>query len=162
MDGNIADNPVHETVPDKLVGPMQVTQLRRSKYIAVSRLTDDYLGVTGSIRTFEGNMEGDNDLIALRKAGALQWTKWDAKAPPRPPGSTEDGSGSGYLGDAWVELGPGRVKTTQPLRVYGDMGPFNFQTASDWFCRFCQYYDDYNDRRNSPVNFKNEITDGQV
>ena len=45
LDGNIADNPVMRTVPDKLIGLMHVSQLRRTKYIAVSKLTDDYLGL---------------------------------------------------------------------------------------------------------------------
>lgn len=45
LDGNIADNPPHKAYPDKLIGPMHVSQLRRTKYIAVSKLTDDYLGL---------------------------------------------------------------------------------------------------------------------
>ena len=120
-------------------------------------------GTSGAIRTFEGNLEDDNDLIALRRDGALRWTEWDATAPARYPGATWNGAGKEpYLGDNWMELGPGRVQTTQPFRVYSDMEPFLFSTASDWFDRFHQWHKEYNDRRNSPVNFKNEITVGNI
>ena len=74
--------------------------------------------------------------------------------------ATDAKAGDGYLGDNWRELGPGRVDTTQPLRIYGDMGPFDFSTASDWFDRYHQFRSAVNDRRNDPVNFKNELTKG--
>lgn len=51
MDGNVADNPLHPTVPDKLIGPQTRTNTRRTKYIAVTRLTSDYLQTTGQTRT---------------------------------------------------------------------------------------------------------------
>ena len=52
MDGNVADNPLHPTVPDKLIGPQTRTNTRRTKYIAVTRLTSDYLQTTGQTRTY--------------------------------------------------------------------------------------------------------------
>lgn len=110
-------------------------------------------------------MEAEDDLIVLQQAGLFQWTQWDASEPVRGPGATGVGSGPGQgqeLAKQWAELGPGRANTTQPLRIYGDMGPFNFQTASDWFDRYHQYRQEFNDRRNDPVNFKNELTTGNV
>ena len=52
LDGNIADNPLHPTLPDKLIGPSFIAQSRRAKYIAVSKLTSDFLDTTGVIRTW--------------------------------------------------------------------------------------------------------------
>lgn len=46
---NIADNPVHETLPDKLIGTKTVVETRLAKYVAVSLLTRDLLD-TSSVR----------------------------------------------------------------------------------------------------------------
>mmetsp|Transcript_6677 Transcript_6677/g.15166 ORF Transcript_6677/g.15166 Transcript_6677/m.15166 type:complete len:1894 (+) Transcript_6677:1692-7373(+) len=61
---NIADNPIHPTLPDERIGPATVTERRRAKYVAVSRLTDDYLDTSGIIKTFEGELDGA-DLLSL-------------------------------------------------------------------------------------------------
>ncbi len=37
-----------------------------------------------------------------------------------------------------------------------------FATAPDWFDRFHQYRHFFNDRIHDPVNFKNELTEGNV
>lgn len=46
---NIADNPIHETLPDKLVGTKTVAETRLAKYVAVSLLTRDLLD-TSAVR----------------------------------------------------------------------------------------------------------------
>ncbi|CAN0539367.1 unnamed protein product, partial [Ectocarpus sp. 8 AP-2014] len=46
---NIADNPIHDTVPDKLVGTRLVVETRLAKYVAVSMLTRDLLD-TSAVR----------------------------------------------------------------------------------------------------------------
>ena len=46
---NIADNPVHETLPDKLIGTKTVVETRLAKYVAVSLLTRDLLD-TSAVR----------------------------------------------------------------------------------------------------------------
>jgi hypothetical protein len=61
---NIVDNPIHPTLPDKRMGPQDVVERRRAKYIAVSRLTDDYLDTSGIVTTMEGELEG-TDLLSL-------------------------------------------------------------------------------------------------
>jgi hypothetical protein len=53
---NIADNPVHPAVPDKLIGVQQVRLRRRSKFMAISELTYDYMDTTGNLRSFEGEL----------------------------------------------------------------------------------------------------------
>ena len=44
--------------------PETVVERRRAKYVAVSRLTDDYLGTSGIIMAFEGELDGA-DLLSL-------------------------------------------------------------------------------------------------
>lgn len=62
---NIADNPIHPTLPDKRIGPETVVESRRAKYVAISRLTGDYLDTSGIVKTFEGELEDGMDLLAL-------------------------------------------------------------------------------------------------
>ena len=56
---NLVDNPIHSTQPDKRIGAATVLERRRAKYVAVSRLTDDYLDTSGILRTYEGELSGD-------------------------------------------------------------------------------------------------------
>ena len=53
---NMADNPIHPTPPDLLIGFEQTVQQRRAKYIAISRLTDDYLDTNGEVHIIEGSL----------------------------------------------------------------------------------------------------------
>lgn len=57
------DNAVHATRPDSLTGPLHVVERRRAKYIAISRLTSDYLGTEGLLREIEGDFEGREALM---------------------------------------------------------------------------------------------------
>lgn len=57
------DNAVHATRPDSLTGPLHVVECRRAKYIAISRLTSDYLGTEGLLREIEGDFEGREALL---------------------------------------------------------------------------------------------------
>ena len=56
---NLVDNPTYETQPDKRIGDATVLERRRAKYVAVSRLTDDYLDTSGILKTYEGELQGD-------------------------------------------------------------------------------------------------------
>ncbi|KAL3801395.1 hypothetical protein HJC23_007005 [Cyclotella cryptica] len=62
---NIVDNPIHPTLPDKRIGPETVVQQRRAKYVAISRLTDDYLDTSGIVTTYEGELHEGADLLSL-------------------------------------------------------------------------------------------------
>jgi hypothetical protein len=44
---NIADNPVHVSLQDKLIGVQRVIMTRRAKFLAMSSLTDDLMDTTG-------------------------------------------------------------------------------------------------------------------
>lgn len=57
------DNAIHATRPDSLTGPLHVVERRRAKYIAISRLTSDYLGTEGLLREIEGDFEGREALM---------------------------------------------------------------------------------------------------
>lgn len=62
---NIVDNPIHPTLPDKRIGAQETVFRRRAKYIAVSRLTEDYLETTGETMSFEGELENNEDLSTI-------------------------------------------------------------------------------------------------
>jgi len=62
---NVADNPLHAALPDKLIGIHTVVETRRAKYVAVSRLTDDFLDTSGELTAFEGELEDEAQLISL-------------------------------------------------------------------------------------------------
>jgi len=80
---NIADNPVHGTPPDNLIGELKTVERRRAKYFAISRLTDDYLDTSGMIHTYEGEMEDEMDVIALIDSGSFGWTLGDEDGSKR-------------------------------------------------------------------------------
>uniref|UniRef100_K3X2K1 EF-hand domain-containing protein n=1 Tax=Globisporangium ultimum (strain ATCC 200006 / CBS 805.95 / DAOM BR144) TaxID=431595 RepID=K3X2K1_GLOUD len=59
-----ADNVVHGTRPDSLMGPLHVVERRRAKYVAISRLTRDYHATEGLLREIEGDFEGREALVS--------------------------------------------------------------------------------------------------
>lgn len=70
---------IHPTLPDKRVGPQQTTMQRRAKYVAVSRLTDDMLGLSGIVNVYEGGLEEGADLLSIVRQyfvtdNAFGWT----------------------------------------------------------------------------------------
>ena len=62
---NIADNPLHPAIADRLVGVERVVETRRAKQVAISSLTSDMLETMGALRSFEGELEGAQDIISL-------------------------------------------------------------------------------------------------
>lgn len=64
---NIVDNPIHPTTSDKRIGPATVVKRRRAKYVAISKLTDDYLDTNGIVTTYEGGLEEGADLLSLAR-----------------------------------------------------------------------------------------------
>lgn len=128
-DKNIADNPPHTTPPDLLIGLPHIVEWRRAKYLALSRLTDDYLDTNGEIAIVEGEMEDEGFLMmVLNDYGRFGW-----------------GSGN-------------EVRHTYPEDVYSSKAPFNFDTESDWYDRLHQFYRSENDRADDFVNFRDKRT----
>ncbi|ETV66220.1 hypothetical protein, variant 3 [Aphanomyces astaci] len=56
------DNGLHPTRPDRMTGPQHVVEQRRAKYLSVSKLTSDYLGVEAVMVEMEGDFDGDGAL----------------------------------------------------------------------------------------------------
>ena len=146
---NIADNPTHRTAPDKLIGQERVVETRRAKFIAISRLTDDYLDTTGQMTSFEGELEDGADLVSL-----FQQTK---------KSNDED------IPFAWSlpKATDGIASTFKP-KVYSP----HFKQADDFDTRYHQYIRNHNDRATystscqfdgeCPVDFASQISDGHV
>ena len=74
---NIVDNAIHPTPPDLLIGVDTVVEQRRAKYVAISKLTDDFLDTSGVLMSFEGEMEDEADLITLLRNGGFGWESGD-------------------------------------------------------------------------------------
>jgi len=134
---NIVDNAVHPTRPDKLIGEEVIVEQRKAKYVAISKLSDDYLDTSGIVTSFEGELENEVDLVSLLTRGAKEGKfGWDY--------SNEE------LGSTFKE------------QVYTE-----FKVADNWDTRFHQYEVKYNDRAyyslsckldgNCPVNFKDQV-----
>ena len=74
---DIADNPIHPTLPDQLHGKPQIVQKRRAKFIAVSQLTFDYLNTNGALSKFEGELENGADLSFIvnraKESNSFRW-----------------------------------------------------------------------------------------
>lgn len=144
---NVADNPVHGTKGDKLIGSDRVVESRRAKFIDISPLTDDYLDTTGVLTTLEGELDAGADLISLVKQAesphSFGWTASDKDQKQEP------------------------TRTYSP-RVHSE----HFHQSNDWQTRFHQYEEQYNDRArysiacqidgHCPVDFKSQITKGHV
>lgn len=125
LDKNIADNPLHPTVADLLIGPEQVVVVRRAKYLSVSRISDDYLSSDGVLMQIEGELENQDDLIVmLQEFGRFGWTAGD-------PGTDPD-----------------NFITTYPFPEFGRAEPFRFVTLQDWEWRHWQWNNTFNDRYN--------------
>lgn len=66
---NIADNPVHNSLQDKLLGVQRVVMQRRAKYVAISELSDDYLDTTGIQNSFEGELSSGHLTTMIASMG---------------------------------------------------------------------------------------------
>jgi hypothetical protein len=139
---NIVDNAIHSTPPDMLIGVPVIVERRRAKYVAVSKLTDDYLDTSGITHSFEGELEGQSDLTSLM-----------------------DAARGGMFGSSQSQFqwGPGEeIKTTFTDQVHDN----EFKMEESWDDRFYQYQDNFNDRAfdspscindgECPVNFEEQ------
>eukprot|EP00753_Platysulcus_tardus_P014653 PLAT4420.5.p1 GENE.PLAT4420.5~~PLAT4420.5.p1 ORF type:complete len:1399 (+),score=752.50 PLAT4420.5:50-4246(+) len=68
------DNREHATAADQLVGPLQIVQSRRSKYVAVHELSADYTQITRLVAELEGELDDGSQLIAVMSDSQL-WTQ---------------------------------------------------------------------------------------
>ena len=66
---NIADNQVHGTLEDKLIGVQRVVLERRAKYIAISELTGDFMDTSGRLKAQEGELSSGNLVTLIAENG---------------------------------------------------------------------------------------------
>eukprot|EP00605_Chrysophyceae_sp_TOSAG23-4_P001786 GSChrysophyteH1.ASY1.ANO1.1975.1 assembled CDS len=134
---NIADNPPHPAMEDKLIGRQRVVASRRAKFMAISELTDDLMDTTGALNSFEGELDSGDLISMIIEMGQFGFGAGeDVRSTFRPPVRSE------------------------------------YDTALDYKTRFYQYINNYNDRAiyslgcildgTCPVNFKDQMTDGNV
>ncbi len=157
-DGNINDNPPHATIKDQMIGPTQLVHMRRAKYVAISRLTDDYLDITNWMNIIEGEA-GDMDSLSkiVDVKNYLGWAATDENGS-----STEPVSVWGSDSDQEMYIGRTRGLTERlTLNRYTAATGFDKPTFAevepDWFNRHWQYTTHYNDRVDSPVNFIDQL-----
>jgi hypothetical protein len=137
-DGNVADNPTHPTVPDLLIAPWHVVEERRTKYIAVSRLSaDDYGAVETLVAVAEGSAGEGQPLLEMLlgqayTAGADEeeggGTAGQGGAVTSAGGSlaastagTTEGGGSGAATWSPPVTGFGTIPPATPLPLQPDM-----------------------------------------
>lgn len=130
---NIVDNPIHPTLPDKRIGPEAVVERRRAKYVAVSRLTDDYLDTSGIVKTFEGELEGADllSLVQQYKGGQSDAFGWRM-------GSSEDAIGTTFQPQIQDETFSQEMSYTLEHHQYetqfNDRSFFSFACVYDGLC----------------------------
>jgi len=114
----------------------QSLHLRRAKYVAISRLTDDYLDTTGIITSFEGELEDEEFLISLiAQSGQFHW-------------STGDQLGSTYIPQVHSEF---EMAPDWNRRFHQYEEDYNDRS---WYSLACVLGGD------CPVNFADQLTDG--
>eukprot|EP00903_Cladosiphon_okamuranus_P013614 g12679.t1 len=137
---NIADNPVHETLPDKLIGKKTVVETRLAKYVAVSLLTRDLLDTSAVLTSFEGELQGQDDLLTLVSGSGYDMFDWSAGADI---GSTFQPQVSGDYDTA-----PDVLRRFHQYEVSeNDRARYSLACQLDGTC---------------PVNFRDEITVGHA
>jgi hypothetical protein len=134
---NIADNPIHAAVQDKLIGVLKVTSRRRAKFISISKLTSDYLDTSGELNSYEGELES-GDLISLLNVADFGFTPGTGQIQStfHGPVLSEFSTASDY-----------KTRFRQFIRQYNDRAYYSLACIIDGTC---------------PVNYRDEITVGNT
>jgi hypothetical protein len=132
---NIADNPIHEAMQDKLVGVLRVVLLRRAKYIAVSHLTPDYLDTNGWLTAFEGELDAGNLISLLTDLGQFGFgSGGTVSSTYTPPQRSEFDTAVDY-----------KTRFSQFIYNVNDRATYSLACVLDGIC---------------PVNFRDQLTPG--
>lgn len=162
-DGNVMDNPPQRTVPDLLIGPDSVVLRRRTKYVALSRLSDDYTALLPGVTVLEGEtLDGDSLLAAVGWASGAP-----GGAPSGVPGGVAGGVPPVAAPFAWAPAAAGsaaELPATSAGLVVTTQGPYpadasasfplGFATEVDWRDRHWQFNVTWNDRYLDFRNFR--------
>jgi len=132
---NIADNPVHDTLQDKLIGLTKVITTRRAKFIALSALTPDYLDTTGWLQSFEGELESGDLISMIVEMGQFGFT----------PGTEIKSTFTAPVRSEFETAIDFRIRYSQFIRNVNDRATYSLACVLDGVC---------------PVNFRDQLTDG--
>lgn len=133
---NIADNPTHPTPPDKLIGLEKVVETRLAKYVAISKLTDDYLDTTGVTEIFEGGLENGSSMVPLTELLEMEGFGWNPTMTLKSTYIPPMKSGTFNQDENWATL------FHQYEDTYNDRAYYSLACLLDRKC---------------PVNFRNQI-----
>jgi hypothetical protein len=132
---NIADNPIHTAMPDKLIGVQRVVASRRAKYMAVSELTPDLMDTTGNLQSFEGELDAGDLIGMIIEMGQFGFGAGDSiRSTFRPPIRSEYNTAFDY-----------KTRFYQYINNYNDRATYSLGCVLDGTC---------------PVNFRDQITEG--
>jgi hypothetical protein len=135
-DSNIADNPVHVTLQDKLIGMQQVVYTRRAKFIAVSALTYDFMDTNGFMNSVEGELESGNLMSFAMPMSQFGFGAGEEfKSTYMPPVRSEYETAIDY-----------RYRYYQYIDKFNDRAWYSLACVLDGIC---------------PVNFKGQLVDGE-
>lgn len=131
---NIADNPTMPTPQDKLIGVLQVVLTRRTKFLAMSRLTSDLLDTTGQLSSFEGALTSGYLLGLITQLGQFSFTAGDQiNSTYRAPQRTEYDTAADY-----------KTRFAQYVTNFNDRALYSLACVLDGVC---------------PVNFLDQLSD---
>jgi hypothetical protein len=130
---NIADNPIIDTYQDKLIGVMEVVLTRRTKYLAMSRLTSDLLDTDGRLSCFEGALTSGYLLGLITNLGQFSFTAGDViSSTYRTPQRNEYDTAVDY-----------KIRFSQYIQKINDRALYSLACVLDGVC---------------PVNFLDQLT----
>ena len=129
---NIQDNPIHETLKDKLIGIEQIIFSRKVKFVAISTLTFDFLETTGYVKTYEGQLENNNLISLITNMGqfGLQSNE-NIESTFVPPVRSSYQTELDY-----------KIRFMQYIRSFNDRSSYSLACVLDGVC---------------PVNYRNQI-----
>ena len=133
---NIADNPIHATFQDKLIGLTKVITTRRAKFIALSALTFDFLDTTGYLTSFEGELESGDLISLIVEMGQFGFA----------PGNTIRSTFAAPVRSEFETAVDYRTRFSQYIRNVNDRASYSLACVLDGVC---------------PVNFRDQLTSGQ-
>lgn len=130
---NIADNPVHNKLQDKLIGIQKIIAQRRAKFMAVSELTNDYMDTTGILKSFEGEFDAGHLIAMITQLGQFGFSPGDKVGSTfAPPVMSEFETAVDY-----------KIRFRQYIRNFNDRATYSLACVLDGVC---------------PVNFKDQLT----
>ncbi|CAM9248295.1 unnamed protein product, partial [Ectocarpus fasciculatus] len=134
---NIADNPVHNSLQDKLLGVQRVIMQRRAKYVAISELSDDYLDTSGVLDSFEGELSSGHLTTIIASMGQFGFGA-GSKIKSTDPTAVRSGYNTAY---------DYRTRFRQYIVNRNDRAEYSLACVVDGVC---------------PNNFKDQLTYGNI